>query len=91
MIEQGYLIDTLSLQKKFYEIIDRLKDPIDFALILKPYLSHVNSYYLYTFYHLLHKNINDKNRLKSEAYWLIQDCKSNERVYILVKELIKSK
>lgn len=87
MIDQGYLVDIESIQKKFYRLIDHIEDPIDFALVLKPYLTHVNSYHLNIFYHLLLKS--DKNKLKSEAYWLVQECQSNERVYHLIKELIE--
>jgi len=92
MVEQGYLVDTVSLQKKFYELIDRIEDPIDFAFVLKPYLTHVNNRYLNIFYHLLlndDKN-KDKDKLKIEAYWLIQECRSNERVCTLIKEIVEN-
>lgn len=90
MIEQGYLIDLGPLQQKFFAIIDKIDDPIDFSLVLKPYLAHVNNRSLYSFYYLLNnsKNNTNKNHLKTEAYWLIKDCQSNERVYDLIKELI---
>jgi hypothetical protein len=87
MIENGFMIDITPLQKKMYIMIDHIEDPIDFSLILKPYLSHVNSRALNSFHQTLCKNITDKKILNSEAYWLVLESRSNDRIYNLLNDL----
>lgn len=89
MIDQGYLIDTALLEIQFLTITLNI-DLSDFALVIKPYLTHVNNSALNRLYYKLFitdaGNISD---IYDDIYWVVRECQSNDRLYKLVKELIR--
>lgn len=91
MIEEEFIVDIEPFIYPFIELIESIVDPMDFALRLKPHLTHVNSSPLYRLYYELVKC--DGSPISHEcieyAYWVVQECRSNDRVYHLVKELIR--
>ena len=91
MIRDGFMIDLMEVRDPFMRIIQSITDPVDFALILKPELTHVNSQSLNRLYYGLCKcegKIEVDSYCMVEAYELIRECVSNERVYYLIKSLI---
>lgn len=88
MIQQGFLVDLDELRPLLHHYIEDIDDPMDTALRLKPYLTHVNAASLTRLYHALMRS---PTTPLSAKLWndLLIDCQRNERVYEVVRMLVR--
>ena len=74
------------LENDFIPIIENLVEPYIFSLTIKPYLRYINNDTMNRLYYALKKS--DRDDYIIESYWLLYECRNNERVYMFVKKII---
>ena len=78
------------MEKEFTSVIESVPDKYYLAMYIKPYLTHVKNSSFYQLYHYLASPKNCMVHFPSAIQQVMVDCKSNERVLELVKQMINA-
>ena len=77
------------MEKELTTVIETIPDKYYLSLYIKPYLTHVNNASCNILYHYLASPENCMVYFPYAIQQVIVDCKSNERVLKLVKQMIR--
>ena len=77
------------MEKDLTSVIETIPDKHYLAIYIKPYLIHVNNSSFNMLYRYLESPENCAVHIPSAIQRVIVDCKSNERVLELVKQMIR--
>jgi hypothetical protein len=78
------------MEKELTSVIESIPDKHYLAIYMKPYLVHVNATSFNALYRYLASAENCTVHFPSAIQQVIVDCKTNERVFELVKQMIKT-
>lgn len=78
------------MEKELTAVIETVPDKYYLAIYIKPYLTQVNNTSFNILYHYLASPENCMVHFPSAIQQVIVDCKSNERMLELVKQMIRN-
>jgi len=78
------------MEKEMLNVIQNAPDKYYLALFIKPYLTHVNNPNVNQLYRYLESPYNYTIYIPSTIQQVLIDCRSNERVFELVKLFIST-